>query len=43
MMERFRRTYWSIFPPQKMAHYFYFAGDGARKNEDGLLLGYGPG
>ncbi len=32
--ERFRRTYWEHIPP-KDGHYVYFAGDGARQDEDG--------
>jgi acetyl-CoA synthetase len=32
--DRFRRTYWEHIPP-KDGHYVYFAGDGARKDEDG--------
>ncbi len=31
--ERFRRTYWEYIPP-KNGKYLYFAGDGARKDED---------
>jgi len=34
--ERFRRTYWEHIPP-KDGHYVYFAGDGARKDEDGYF------
>ena len=33
---RFRRTYWEHIPP-KDGQYFYFAGDGARKDEDGYF------
>ncbi|MGV2828822.1 acetate--CoA ligase [Myxosarcina sp. GI1(2024)] len=33
---RFRRTYWEHIPPQDDT-YFYFAGDGARKDEDGYF------
>ena len=32
--DRFRRTYWEHIPP-KDGQYVYFAGDGARKDEDG--------
>ncbi|MEW6493957.1 MAG: acetate--CoA ligase [Cyanobacteriota bacterium] len=32
--DRFRRTYWEHIAP-KDGQYFYFAGDGARKDEDG--------
>jgi acetyl-CoA synthetase len=32
--DRFRRTYWEHIPP-KDGQYLYFAGDGARKDEDG--------
>ncbi len=32
--ERFRRTYWEHIPP-KDGQYIYFAGDGARRDEDG--------
>jgi len=32
--DRFRRTYWEHIPP-KDEKYVYFAGDGARKDEDG--------
>jgi acetyl-CoA synthetase len=32
--DRFRRTYWEHIPPQD-GQYFYFAGDGARRDEDG--------
>ncbi len=32
--DRFRRTYWEHIPP-KDGHYTYFAGDGARQDEDG--------
>ncbi len=31
--DRFRRTYWEHIPP-KDGQYFYFAGDGARRDED---------
>lgn len=34
--ERFRRTYWEYIPP-KDGQYFYFAGDGAKKDEDGYF------
>ncbi|QZZ21234.1 acetate--CoA ligase [Leptothermofonsia sichuanensis E412] len=34
--DRFRRTYWEHIPP-KDGHYLYFAGDGARKDEDGYF------
>jgi acetyl-CoA synthetase len=34
--ERFRRTYWEHIPP-KDGKYTYFAGDGARKDEDGYF------
>ncbi|MBO9998875.1 MAG: acetate--CoA ligase [Cyanobacteria bacterium SID2] len=34
--ERFRRSYWEHIPP-KDGQYFYFAGDGARKDEDGYI------
>ncbi|MBD2137405.1 acetate--CoA ligase [Anabaena sp. FACHB-1237] len=34
--ERFRRTYWEHIPPQN-GNYTYFAGDGARKDEDGYF------
>ncbi len=34
--ERFRRTYWEHIPP-KDGKYLYFAGDGARKDEDGYF------
>ncbi|NEQ68307.1 MAG: acetate--CoA ligase [Symploca sp. SIO2D2] len=34
--ERFRRTYWEHIPP-KDGQYLYFAGDGARKDEDGYF------
>lgn len=34
--ERFRRTYWEHIPP-KDGQYIYFAGDGARKDEDGYF------
>jgi acetyl-CoA synthetase len=33
---RFRRTYWEHIPP-KDGQYLYFAGDGARKDEDGYF------
>ncbi len=33
---RFRRTYWEHIPP-KNGKYLYFAGDGARKDEDGYF------
>ncbi|MEL7507912.1 MAG: acetate--CoA ligase [Cyanobacteria bacterium J06554_1] len=33
---RFRRTYWEHIPP-KDGQYVYFAGDGARKDEDGYF------
>ncbi|MEM8611122.1 MAG: acetate--CoA ligase [Cyanobacteria bacterium P01_H01_bin.105] len=33
---RFRRTYWEHIPP-KDGNYVYFAGDGARKDEDGYF------
>ena len=32
--DRFRSTYWEHIPP-KDGNYFYFAGDGARRDEDG--------
>lgn len=32
--DRFRRTYWEHIPP-KDGQYLYFAGDGARRDEDG--------
>ncbi len=32
--DRFRRTYWEHIPP-KDGHYLYFAGDGARCDQDG--------
>jgi acetyl-CoA synthetase len=32
--ERFRKSYWEHIPP-KNGNYVYFAGDGARKDEDG--------
>jgi acetyl-CoA synthetase len=35
-VERFRRTYWEHIAP-KDGQYFYFAGDGARKDEDGYF------
>ncbi|MEM9265612.1 MAG: acetate--CoA ligase [Cyanobacteria bacterium P01_F01_bin.13] len=34
--ERFRRTYWEYISP-KDGQYMYFAGDGARKDEDGYF------
>ncbi|MBD1841687.1 acetate--CoA ligase [Coleofasciculus sp. FACHB-501] len=34
--DRFRRTYWEHIPP-KDGHYVYFAGDGARRDEDGYF------
>jgi acetyl-CoA synthetase len=34
--DRFRRTYWEHIPP-KNGQYLYFAGDGARKDEDGYF------
>ena len=34
--DRFRRTYWEHIPPQD-GNYTYFAGDGARKDEDGYF------
>ena len=34
--DRFRRTYWEYIPP-KDGQYLYFAGDGARKDEDGYF------
>ncbi len=34
--ERFRRTYWEHIPPQN-GNYTYFAGDGARRDEDGYF------
>lgn len=34
--DRFRRTYWGHIPP-KNGQYFYFAGDGARKDLDGYF------
>ena len=34
--DRFRRTYWEHIPP-KDGQYVYFAGDGARKDEDGYF------
>ncbi|MGF1535454.1 MAG: acetate--CoA ligase [Elainellaceae cyanobacterium] len=34
--DRFRRTYWEPVPPKDGQH-FYFAGDGARKDEDGYF------
>jgi acetyl-CoA synthetase len=33
---RYRRTYWEHIPP-KAGQHFYFAGDGARKDEDGYF------
>lgn len=33
---RFRRTYWEHIPPQD-GQYVYFAGDGARRDEDGYF------
>jgi acetyl-CoA synthetase len=33
---RFRRTYWEHIPPQN-GNYLYFAGDGARKDQDGYF------
>jgi acetyl-CoA synthetase len=35
-VDRFRRTYWEHIPP-KDGKYLYFAGDGARKDEDGYF------
>jgi acetyl-CoA synthetase len=32
--QRYRRSYWEHIPP-KDGHYVYFAGDGARRDEDG--------
>ncbi|MFP5274208.1 acetate--CoA ligase [Coleofasciculus sp.] len=34
--DRFRRTYWEHIAP-KEGQYFYFAGDGARRDEDGYF------
>lgn len=34
--ERFRTSYWEYIPP-KDGQYFYFAGDGARRDEDGYF------
>lgn len=34
--DRFRRTYWEHIPPQD-GQYIYFAGDGARRDEDGYF------
>ena len=34
--DRFRRTYWEHIPP-KDGQYVYFAGDGARRDEDGYF------
>ena len=34
--DRFRRTYWEHIPPQN-GQYIYFAGDGARHDEDGYF------
>jgi acetyl-CoA synthetase len=34
--DRFRRTYWEHIPPRD-GKYLYFAGDGARKDEDGYF------
>jgi acetyl-CoA synthetase len=34
--ERFRQSYWEHIAPRD-GHYFYFAGDGARKDEDGYF------
>ena len=34
--DRFRRTYWEHIAPQD-GQYFYFAGDGARRDEDGYF------
>ena len=34
--DRFRRTYWEHIPPQD-GQYTYFAGDGARRDEDGYF------
>lgn len=35
--ERYKKTYWSEFPKTKTSPGFYFAGDGARKDEDGFI------
>lgn len=34
--DRFRRSYWEHIPP-KDGQYFYFAGDGARRDDDGYF------
>jgi acetyl-CoA synthetase len=34
--DRFRRTYWEHIPPRE-GKYIYFAGDGARRDEDGYF------
>jgi acetyl-CoA synthetase len=34
--DRFRRTYWEHIPPRN-GNYLYFAGDGARQDEDGYF------
>jgi len=34
--DRFRKSYWEHIPPRH-GRYFYFAGDGARKDEDGYF------
>jgi acetyl-CoA synthetase len=34
--DRFRRSYWEHIPP-KDGHYVYFAGDGARRDEEGYF------
>lgn len=34
--DRFRKTYWEHIPPQE-GQYIYFAGDGARRDEDGYF------
>lgn len=34
--DRFRRTYWEHIPPRH-GQYFYFAGDGARRDEEGYF------
>ena len=34
--QRFRQSYWEHIPPQD-GQYFYFAGDGARRDEDGYF------
>jgi acetyl-CoA synthetase len=34
--DRFRRTYWDYIPPQD-GQYVYFAGDGARRDQDGYF------